>query len=104
MEYPDTIVLTPAAEEYIDRLACDLITGSVELWQLSPALLTFWTFAYEAGGGVHVQRKLDNLEARNDALYLRAYNTPQKIREIQQRRLDAHFQTEADTFYTAVSA
>jgi hypothetical protein len=47
--YPTTIRLSEAAESYIDQLAVDLLLGNCELWQLSPALSQFWTFAFEEG-------------------------------------------------------
>ena len=47
--YPDRIVLSATAENYISALAEDLILGTVEIWQLSPALSQFHWFAYYAG-------------------------------------------------------
>lgn len=87
----------------MSQLTIDLMVGRVELPQLSPALLQYYTFAFEDGRD-SLSGSIANLQAENDKLYLRAYNSPDKIREIQQRRLDGHFAREAERFFSEVSA
>jgi hypothetical protein len=52
-----------------------------------------------ADGAAAMRVHLERLNAENDRLYLRAYNSPEKIREIYQRRLDGHFDREAELFF-----
>ncbi len=101
--YPARIHLTPSATEYLEQLAKDLMLGRCALDQLPSCLLQFWSFGYSTGRASR-QEAIDNLSAENDRLYLRAYNSPEKIREIYQRRLDGHFEREAALYYGEVSA
>lgn len=96
--YPAQIVLTDVAETWLENLAVDLCLGRVELRQLSPALLALYTAAYEHG---RTSRDLDiaSLEALADRHYLRAYNSPAKIREIQQRAIDGAAAESARRFF-----
>jgi hypothetical protein len=71
--YPVRIVLTPNAEAYIDQLACDLITGKVELHQLSGALLQFHTFAFNLGRQSR-QAEIDRLNHELDRAYVAKWN------------------------------
>ena len=66
--YPNRIRLTPKAEQYLSQLAIDLITGHLELYQLSPALLDFHTFAWEQGRQSR-QWEIDALNYTADRLY-----------------------------------
>lgn len=75
--YPSKIVLTPAAETYIEQLACDLVIGNVELHQLSDALLQFHAFAWNAGRN-SANSVIDRLNHECDRLYMAAFN-PVKI-------------------------
>ena len=97
-DYPARITLTEQAETYLENLAVDLCLGRVELRQLSPALLAFYTAAYEHGRTSR-DHDIANLEALADRHYLRAYNSPQKIREIHQRAIDGAAAESARRFF-----
>lgn len=73
--YPARIVLSAAAEKYLDRLACDLVLGRVELHQLSPALMQIHAFAFSAGRDSQ-QAALDRANRDADRYYCAAYNPP----------------------------
>jgi hypothetical protein len=75
--YPSKIVLTDAAETYIEQLAYDLVIGNVELHQLSDALLQFHAFAWNAGRN-SANAVIDRLNHECDRLYMAAFN-PVKI-------------------------
>lgn len=68
IQYPSRIRPSAKGESYIEQLAHDMILGHVELWQLSPALLAFWTFAHEAGSQSR-QPEIDHLNRENERLY-----------------------------------
>lgn len=85
--YPQRIELSDTAEHYLERLAEDLISGSAGLEQLPSSLLSFYTFAYEAGRASQ-QPEIVRLNAVCDRLYLRAYNKPERVKEIQASRVD----------------
>lgn len=73
--YPLKITLSEAAENYIEQLATDLAVGRVELWQLSPALLQFHTFAWESGRALS-HEEIGRLNYECDRLYMAAFNPP----------------------------
>ena len=75
--YPSKIVLSAAAETYIDQLSYDLVLGNVELHQLSDALLQFHAFAWNAGRN-SANSVIDRLNHECDRLYMAAWN-PVKI-------------------------
>jgi len=75
--YPSKIVLTEAAESYIEKLAYDLVMGDCELHQLSPALLQFHAFAWNEGR-TSAATEISRLNHECDRLYLAAFN-PVKI-------------------------
>lgn len=97
-QYPARIVLTDNAERYLENLAVDLCLGRVELRQLSPALLALYTAAYEHGRTSR-DHDIANLEALADRHYLRAYNSPEKIREIHRRAMDGAAAESARRFF-----
>ena len=72
--YPRRIHLTDTAEAYIADLAVDLMLAEVELHQLSPALLEFYTYAFEAGRSVSRQDEIDRLRWERDLWYFVASN------------------------------
>lgn len=72
-EYPDRIVLSDEAETYLEHLAVDLCLGRVELRQLPPSLLAFYTFAHEHGRASR-DEQVGRLERDCDRLHFIAYN------------------------------
>jgi len=105
--YSSRIHLSEAAERYLEQLGCDLMLGRCELHQLPPSLSQFWSFAFACGhrvGAASRDAEIENLEALADRLYFKAYNTPEQIREIYQRRLDGHFEREAARFFGEATA
>ena len=70
-----TIVLSRPAEEYLSRLAVNLELGSVETWQLSPALAELYWFAFMAGAQSS-QAEINRLQFECDRLYMFAFNPP----------------------------
>lgn len=75
--YPRKIILSRAAESYIEQLATDLMVGRVELHQLSDALLQFHAFAW-AGGRESADAEIRRLNRECDRLYQAAFS-PIKI-------------------------
>lgn len=73
------IVLSEAAETYLNQLGEDLVTGAVELWQLPPSLHQFWFFAYSEGVESR-QRELDLANADADRYYMHAYNPRKELK------------------------
>ena len=67
------IVLSDAAEIYLDRLAIDLEIGRTEAWQLSPALAQLYWFAFLSGSSSR-QSEVDRLTFECDRLYGLAFN------------------------------
>lgn len=74
--YPAKIVFTEQAEQYLEQLGTDLIVGIVELHQLTPALLQFWTFAFEDGRAVGLASRegLDRLTFERNLWFYVANN------------------------------
>jgi hypothetical protein len=66
--YPESIKISLGAERYLEQLGADLLTGEVELHQLSPALLQLYTFAFEQGRA-SVMPALEKANADADRLY-----------------------------------
>ena len=102
-EYPDRITLSAEAEQYLEHLADDICLGRVNLWQFSPALLALYTVGHEHGRSSR-DHEVANLEALADRHYLRAYNSPAKIREIHQRAIDGAAAESARRFFGEVAA
>jgi hypothetical protein len=71
--YPGKIVLSRAAEDYIEQLAVDLMVGRVELHQLSDALLQFHTFAWTTGRD-SADAEIRRLNRECDRLWHAAFN------------------------------
>lgn len=97
-----TITLSDTAEKYLANLADALETGSVELWQLPPSLMTLYTYARAAGvetGKQSRQPEIDRLNAENDSLYVRAFNTAAQVKQIQQNRVDEGLAAYAAEFF-----
>ncbi len=102
MGYTEQIVLSTKAEAFIAQLATDLAMGAVESRQLSPALREFYWLSFWAGHATHnveCARQIENLNAENDRLYLRAWNKPAEVARILQRRIDGAFQESAALFF-----
>jgi hypothetical protein len=90
--YPPRISLSPTAEQYLDQLTTDLHLGLVELWQLPSPLRRFYEFAFADGAASQHNDEIARLNAENDRLYLRAYNSPKEVAEIMQRRIQSAFE------------
>ena len=69
------IVLSQPAESYLSQLATSLELGTVETWQLSPALAELYWFAFLAGSKKS-DAEIARLEFECDRLYMFAYNAP----------------------------
>jgi len=98
--YPLRIVLSGAAETYIDRLGVDLVLGNVELCQLSPALLQFHTIGWTAGRSSLTDR-ISQLEHECDRLYMAAFNPP--LKEPADRLTFAQLQDLRSAIYAGVA-
>lgn len=60
-------------EKPLDRILWQVLSGDVELYQLTPALVAWWTLAHNTGR-VSRQAEIDRLNSENDRLYQRAWN------------------------------
>lgn len=80
--YPHKIALSVHAEQYLEYLATDLMLGVVELHQLSPALLQFWSFGHSAGftAGLASREGIDRLQWERD-LWFFCYSNKKTPRE-----------------------
>lgn len=90
-----------SVETQLDGLLTRLMLGTVELYQCTPALAAWWTFAHENGRKSR-QAEIDRLSDEADRLHLVAYNSPKDAAAIVQRRLDGHFEAEAERFFGGV--
>jgi hypothetical protein len=86
-QYPQRITLSDTAERYLAKLGDDLMLGNVELFQLPPALMALWTFAYESGRQ-SLAPALERAESAADRYYVRWVNPGVKLQEWQRARLD----------------
>ncbi|ALD13133.1 hypothetical protein [Clavibacter capsici] len=96
--YAERITLPPAAEAYLEQLGTDLLMERVGVHQLSPALSQLFWFAWQSGRD-SLRPTIECLLSDRERYYLLAFNTPQQVRAIRQRRLDGHFQREAARFF-----
>ena len=64
-----------------------LMDGSIEIWQLTPALAAWWHVAYDSGAG---SLRQDVAQATSDAdrYYELAMNPGKSLSEQKQRRID----------------
>ena len=62
-----------------------------------------WARGWDAAVAFYKPR-LDNLEAENDRLYLRAYNSPTEVKKIITRRLEAGLAEYAEAFFRGESS
>ena len=69
--YPHKIQLSDTAEAVIAGYADALVLDRLQLWQLPISLLTFHTFAFEAGRTVGLESRegLDRLRFEADLFY-----------------------------------
>lgn len=102
-DLPEQIRLSDKAETALCRIAYEFGTGQLDWWQLSPGLyelvLRAWFLGRESRDG-----EVANLSALADRHYLRAYNSPEKIREIHRRAIDGAAAESARRFFGEVSA
>ncbi|AZZ52813.1 hypothetical protein [Rathayibacter festucae] len=82
-----TPLVGACVETGLHQALTDVLDGRLGLHQLTPALAGFWTIAYDQGRASR-QPEIDRLQAEADRLYLRANNTPEKLREVVRLRLD----------------
>lgn len=99
--YPSRISLSVPAETYLEQLAADLHGGRAEWWQLPPSLRRFYEYAF-ADGAASCRDEIARLNAENDRLYLRAYNSPKDVAEIMQRRVQSAFEDIDAQFFSDV--
>lgn len=98
--YPAQIELSEHAENYITQLAIDLDLALVELHQLPASLRSFYYLAESRGAERGRRSENDRLSPELDRLYLLAYNSTAQVQEIQQRRLDGHFEEAERRFFS----
>lgn len=63
--------ISATVEDQLDRILWQLITGDIELHQLTPALAAWWTLAHESGRQSR-QAEIDRLEHTADRLFAAA--------------------------------
>lgn len=77
-------------ERLIESVSVGLVSGQTELWELSPALLEFHTFAFEEGARSR-QPEIDRASADADRYYALAFNPRRSsysipLHELERRR------------------
>jgi len=91
-----------AAEDTITAWADRLLTGEVELWQLPPALLSFFEYGYIAGAASR-QAEVDRISWTADRLYLEVCRRPPapfidrpSYADLEQTRHEIYYRSELD--------
>lgn len=83
-----TALIGVTVENQLDGVLWRIARGDLQLWQVTPAIAGLVTFGYDQGRA-SLQPTIDRLNAECDRLYLRAHNSPEQIRAIQRRQMDA---------------
>jgi hypothetical protein len=74
--YPERIVLSEAAESYLNQLGEDLVLGRVEYFQLPTSLRQLYWFGWLDGNDCATADRIRRLEDECDRLYRLAFDPP----------------------------
>lgn len=86
--------VSATAEQHLNQWAEALTDGSLQLWELPPSVAQFFYLGW-GSGRAEWQPEIDRLNHQLDVLYMRSI-TPQERQDEYRRRLEAHFEREAD--------
>ncbi|MFZ4894201.1 hypothetical protein ACL9RL_07105 [Plantibacter sp. Mn2098] len=81
-----------SVESELEATLWRLMDGTVQLWQLTPALAAWWHFAF-AEGSRSLQPALTRALADRDRYYESAMNPGKQLSEMKQRRIDEALDT-----------
>lgn len=92
------LIISDAATRHLDLWADQLQRGELAIWQLPPALQQFISIGWADAMAV-ADQQASEYEHRLGLAYLALVHPKDRARQLQER-LQAHFEAEAERFFT----